>query len=123
MKILVADDDRTLCNILTATFRKRGWEAKPALDAMQALMMAKQQPRPDMILLDINMPGGTGLMTLERLKASSLTADIPVVVVSGTTDPEAPRAAKAGGAVAFVKKPVDAEGLARAIEKYFEGRP
>lgn len=120
MRILVADDDRTLTTILAATFRKRGWEAKSALDAMQALMLAKQEPVPDMILLDLSMPGGTGIKTLERLKASTVTANIPVVVVSGSTDPEMPKTVKALGAVAFVKKPVDPEALAKAIERYFE---
>ena len=120
MRVLVADDDRTLTHILSATFVKRGWEAKEALDAMQALMLAKQVPRPDLILLDINMPGGTGLMTLERLKASSLTASIPVVVVTGSNDPDAPKEAKKLGAIGFVKKPVDPEKLARAIEQFLK---
>ena len=119
MRILVADDDRTLTQILTATFAKRGWQAGSAADAMQALMFAKQKPQPDLILLDVEMPGGSGLKTLERLKASALTMGIPVVVVTGTTDPHASERAKELGAVGFVKKPVDPEAIAKAVEKYF----
>lgn len=119
MRILVADDDRTLTQILTATFVKRGWQAVSAADAMQALMFAKQKPQPDLILLDVEMPGGSGLKTLERLKASALTMGIPVVVITGTTDPHASERAKELGAVGFVKKPVDPEAIAKAVEKYF----
>ena len=119
MRILVADDDMTLVFLVSATFKKRGWEVKGALDAPQALMLAKQPPRPDLIILDLSMPGGTGLKTLERLKASTTTAGIPVVVLSGSTDPDMPRAVQEMGAIAFVKKPADPEALAGAIERYF----
>ena len=80
-------------------------------------MYAKQKPQPDMILLDLKMPGGTGLMALERLKSSTLTAGVPVIVVSGTEDADAPRSVKDLGAIEFVKKPVDPEALADSVER------
>ena len=67
------------------------------------------------------MPGGTGLMALERLKAYTLTSEIPVVVVSGTEDPDAPKTVKDLGAVGFVKKPVDPEALADSVERFLGG--
>jgi CheY-like chemotaxis protein len=103
-------------------FRKHGWQTVVAFDAMQALMFAKQSPMPDIVLLDISMPGGSGLMTLERIKSASLTESIPVVVVSGSEDPELPAKVKGMGAVGFVKKPVDAEALVQAVEKYFHSQ-
>lgn len=122
MKVLIADDDKILDAALSAVFRKRGWQTIVAFDAMQALMFAKQSPMPDIVLLDIGMPGGSGLMTLERIKSASLTESIPVVVVSGSEDPELPEKVKGMGAIGFVKKPVDPEALAQAIEKYFQSR-
>jgi CheY-like chemotaxis protein len=122
MKILIADDDKIVDAALSAVFRKRGWHTVVAFDAMQALMFAKQSPMPDVVVLDIVMPGGSGLMTLERLKSATLTEAIPVVVVSGSDDPELPGKAKEMGAIGFVKKPVDPEALADAIEKYFASR-
>lgn len=118
MKVLIADDDKIIDAALSAVFKKRGWQVTVAYDTMQTLMLAKQQPIPDVILLDLKMPGGTGEMALERLKASTLTAAIPVVIVSGTEDPEAPKRVEDLGAVGFVKKPVDAEALALSVEKF-----
>ena len=118
MKVLIADDDKIIDAALSAVFKKRGWQVTVAYDTMQTLMLAKQQPTPDVILLDLKMPGGTGEMALERLKASTLTAAIPVIIVSGTEDPEAPKRVEALGAVGFVKKPVDAEALALSVEKF-----
>lgn len=122
MKVLIADDDKIIDAALSAVFRKRGWQTMVAFDAMQALMFAKQSPLPDVVLLDIAMPAGSGLMTLERLKSATLTEGIPVVVVSGSEDPELPDKVKGMGAVGFVKKPVDPEALADAIEKFFASR-
>ena len=113
MKILIADDDKALCTILTSTFRKRGWQSLVAFDAMQALMYARQKP--DLILLDIRMPGGTGLTALERLKASTQMSDIPVVVISAVEDPETAQTVEGMGAMAFVPKPLDPEALADKI--------
>ncbi|HSW29321.1 MAG TPA: response regulator [Longimicrobiales bacterium] len=122
MKVLIADDDKIVDAAISAVLRKRGWQTVVAFDAMQALMFAKQAPMPDIVLLDIGMPGGSGLMTLERLKSATLTEAIPVVVVSGSEDPELPAKVKAMGAIGFVKKPVDPEALAESIEKYFASR-
>jgi len=118
MKVLIADDDKIIDTALSFAFKKRGWQVVVAFDAMQALMFAKQQPPPDVILLDLKMPGGSGEMALERLRASTLTSGIPVIVVTGTEDPSAPRSVKELGAVGFVKKPVDAEMLAQRVEEF-----
>jgi len=122
MKVLIADDDKIIDAAVSAAFRKKGWQTAVAYDAMQALMYAKQSPMPDIVLLDITMPGGSGLNTLERLKSSTLTQGIPVVVVSGSDDPEMPGKVKELGALGFVKKPVDPMALAEAVEKYFHDR-
>jgi len=117
MKVLIADDDKIIDSALSSAFRKRGWQVMVAFDVMQTMMYAKQKPAPDVILLDLKMPGGTGEMALERLKTSTLTSNIPVIVVSGTEDPKAPETVKGLGAVDFVKKPVDVEALADSVQK------
>jgi CheY-like chemotaxis protein len=123
VKILVADDDPTFVRLFTETFAKRGWAVVSAVDAMQALMVTQRDPGIDLILLDIGMPGGTGLRTLERLKASSKTIGIPVIVVTGSDDPEMPEKVKALGAAACLRKPVDPNALADKIERAAVRRP
>ncbi len=91
-----------------------------AFDAMQTLMLAMREPHPDAILLDLNMPGGTGIGALEKLQASSRTANIPVIVLSGTTDPEARQASLDAGAAAFLHKPAKAEELKAVLDAVAE---
>jgi CheY-like chemotaxis protein len=81
-KVLVADDDPVLTATVSGALKSRGYTIVVARDAMQAFMFAVQQ-QPDVILLDINMPAGTGLGALTRLQASARTSSIPVLVMSG----------------------------------------
>jgi CheY-like chemotaxis protein len=116
MKILIADDDTVLVTMLSAGLRTRGHTVVVARDAMQAVMFAIQS-QPDAILLDINMPGGTGLNVLRRLKASSKTESIPVLVLSGSSDPALPDTVQQLGAAAFMSKPVDPAALVEELTR------
>ena len=84
-RLLIADDDRVLSHLLSARLRALGWKVDIALDAMQAVMFAIRTA-PDVITLDINMPGGTGIEALKKLRQSMKTSQIPVVVLSGSID-------------------------------------
>jgi CheY-like chemotaxis protein len=117
VRILIADDDPVVSAALAAILRTRGHDIVPAFDAMQALMFAMRAPHPDLILLDINMPGGTGITALTKLKASTKTALIPVIVVSGATDAALPARVMSMGAVGFLPKPVQPDGLFRAVNE------
>ena len=114
MKILLADDDRVLTTLLSGRLRPRGVEVVVAHDAMQALMSAMRSP-PDAIVLDIQMPGGTGLEALRKLKTSSKTSSIPVIVLSGSGTKDTPREVTELGADEFLLKPVDPESLYQAL--------
>ena len=107
MKILVADDDRVVSLLVCALIQKKGWQPVSAFDANQAFMVAMQRPHPNAIILDLGMPGGTGFEVLRRLKMSTKTSMIPVIVLSGTSNPEEPAKALAQGAAAFLFKPVE----------------
>ena len=117
MKVLIADDDRVLTRLATAGLKTRGWQVEVAHDAMQALMFAMKPPHPDVIALDIGMPGGSGMAVLKKLQQSSRTSQIPVVVVSGSIT-EADEAMVLGlGAAAFLRKPVDAQMLHETLSR------
>jgi len=62
---------------------------------------------PDAIVLDINMPAGSGIEVLKKLRMSIKTQQIPVVVVTGTSDAELERMARELGAAEFLHKPVE----------------
>jgi DNA-binding response OmpR family regulator len=114
MKVLLADDDRLLTQLLSTKLRSKGVEVSVAHDAMQAFMSALRT-QPDVIVLDVQMPGGTGLEALRKLKASTKTSGIPVVVLSGSVEPEASVAIKQLGAVEFLLKPVDPDALHQVL--------
>jgi CheY-like chemotaxis protein len=115
VKALVADDDRVVSHLVCGLLRAKGWEVMAAFDAMQVLMFAGRDPRPDVIILDINMPAGTGVQALAKLKASSKTASVPVVVLSGTPDEQLLQRMREQGADEVLRKPVDPAALFAAL--------
>ena len=119
-KILLADDDKVTLETLGAQLRAQGFQVLTAMDAMQAFMIA-QRMLPDVALLDIQMPGGTGLDTLKRFAKSTKTQNIPVIVISALTDPAWQREVLALGARAFFGKPVDFARLRQSLADLLGG--
>ena len=109
-RVLIADDDRILTQMLSSRLQALGWTVDVALDAMQAVMFTRQHA-PDIIVLDIAMPGGTGRQALHSLKASSKLRGVPVIVLSGSIDPGEEAKMVALGAVEFLRKPIDPDAL------------
>ncbi len=109
-KILIADDSRFQVGLLSKSLKESGFEVVSALDALQAWMIALRSA-PDAIVLDINMPGVSGIEALRRLKISTKTQHIPVVVVSGSTEESIEQLARRLGAAEFFHKPVDLDRL------------
>ena len=116
---LVIDDDKTIVALLSATLRAAGYHVLAAYDAMQGFMLAQREV-PAVILLDIQLPAGGGLPLLEKITTSTKTHAIPVVIISGGTDPRLEAEAKAKGAASFVRKPVDQQALVALLESLVE---
>lgn len=119
MKVLIADDDRVHVRTVSNYLKQRGLEPTAVYDGMQTMMFARRM-NPDLILLDISMPAGNGFEVLKNLKASTLTGQIPVVVVSGSIDVEAEGKVLESGAEAFVRKPADMDKLYEVICRILE---
>jgi len=117
-KILIADDSVFQRQLLASFLSPSDFEPVFAGDALQAWMAALRSA-PQVILLDINMPGGTGLEVLKRLRMSTKTQHIPVIVVSSEEDPATESMARSLGAVAFLHKPVQQEQLCAAVNLAF----
>jgi DNA-binding response OmpR family regulator len=116
MLVLVADDDPGTCDLVTAVARKGGHTAVIARDAMQVMLMANRHS-PDVIVLDLRMPGGTGVGALQKLKMSTKTALIPVIVVSGETDPDVIDQVLEMGALEYLVKPINVGDLTEALAR------
>jgi len=115
-KILIADDSRFQRQVLASFLSSKGFEEIFAEDALQAWMVALRS-LPQLILLDINMPGGTGMEVLKRLRMSTKTQHIPVIVISSEEDPNTESTARNLGAVDFLRKPVEQEQLCAAVDR------
>ncbi len=122
MTVLVADDDRVQALMLSTRLKARGFRVTLAYDAIQA-WMAAIQTIPDVIILDIQMPGGTGIAVLKQLKSSTKTSQIPVIVLSGSIDPEIIPTVKDLGADEFLPKPVNLDVLYRTLSRLLRTAP
>jgi len=84
-KVLVADDDAAMRGLLARVLDELDVEVIEARDAMSALIMAHEAP-PDLIILDISMPGGNGLSACEMLATEPSMAQVPVIILTGKSD-------------------------------------
>jgi two-component system phosphate regulon response regulator PhoB len=102
-RILIADDDRAMATALAAHLYQLGFEPVVTFDAMHATMVLGNAEL-SAAILDINMPGGTGLEVLRRLKANLRLVKIPVIVLTGTEDPAThAKAIRLGAAILLLK--------------------
>lgn len=121
-RVLIAEDDRDMAHYLGGVLEDGGWEVSTAFDAMQTFMFAMKAPQPDLILLDIGMPAGSGLQALQKLKMSAKTSRIPVVVVTGKSDAATKAETERLGAKHFLPKPVDPDLLLETVTRLVPGR-
>lgn len=82
IKVLIADDDQGLLKALTIRFEAMGFEVMSRQDAYQALAVVPTF-RPDVILLDVNMPAGSGPSVEQRLSMNETHCDIPIIYMTG----------------------------------------
>ncbi len=115
-KILIIEDDADLRRGLNVRLRASEYETAFASDAVMALSVAKKEA-PDLILLDLGLPGGGGFVVLDRMKNIASLACTPVIVVSASDPKTNEKRALDAGAEAFFQKPVDNQELMRAIQR------
>jgi DNA-binding response OmpR family regulator len=122
-KILVVDDEIDIVGWLKHFLTHYGFEVAEAYDGVQALA-AVATDKPDLILLDLNMPRMDGRTTIRRLREQEETRDIPIVVLSANPpSDEAERVRMLGqGVKEFLRKPVTMEQLVVEVRKHLESQ-
>jgi DNA-binding response OmpR family regulator len=113
MTILIVDDDRVLARMLSTRLKKAGYRVVAVFDAMQAILTAWRNP-PDAVLLDVNMPGGSGMQVLRQLKNSIKTNHVPIIVITRSVDIRMAATVKGLGADEFL--PPDFEKLEAVLK-------
>jgi DNA-binding response OmpR family regulator len=112
-KILVADDEQEIRNLLDHFLKGQGYEVILASDGNEALKLASEK-NPQVIILDIKMPGLDGLEVCKRLKEKEQTKLIPVIVITGFEDNK--MEALNIGADDFVNKPFDMAEISSRVK-------
>ncbi len=114
--ILIVDDSKINTFLLETILRKNQWIAKSALSVETALEIMKSE-KPDLILLDLHMPGVNGFDMLDKLSADDNLNDIPVIIMSASDSDDVRKKCREKGAVDFEPKPFNIERLAGKVEK------
>src|SRR5436305_683025 len=118
--ILIVDDDQELQDLVNFALKREGYDVRQALDAFEGLEIIEKESI-DLALLDIMMPKMDGLEMLSRLRASN--QDLPVIVMTALTAPEAAISAMRDHACDFLEKPFEVQQLLSVIQTAFELAP
>lgn len=118
-KILVVDDEPDITRLVEFTLKKRGFEVLVAGDGFSGVEIAKKE-RPDLILMDIMMPGMNGYEACRCLKAEAETKSIPILALSAKTQRSEVEEVLRNGADGFISKPFTPSELVEKVKGVFE---
>jgi two-component system NtrC family response regulator len=116
--ILIVDDEKDFCTILSDSLSQDKYRVVTAFNGKTGLELAKKE-RPDLMLLDIKMPGMDGIEVLRKIK--KMKKEIVVIMFTGYGTLETAREAMKLGAYDYVTKPVDLFLLKSLVEEVLEG--
>ena len=112
--VLIVDDDPRIREVLVSFLRTLGLQCRTATDGAEALQAVAAAP-PDLILLDIMMPGLDGIETCRRLKANPAWAAIPVIALTGQDNPASAAQMQQAGTLMYLAKPFTIENLLTTV--------
>jgi CheY-like chemotaxis protein len=121
-KILLVEDNEMNRDMLARRLQKRGYEVLLAIDGLLAVEMT-QKEKPDLVLMDMSLPGLDGWEASRRLKADAATSAIPIIALTAHAMAEDREKALAAGCNEFETKPVDLTSLLAKMEALLGGKP
>jgi two-component system, OmpR family, response regulator len=119
-RILVVEDDPDIQTVIELCLRRFGGYMVQVCGAPQEAVGAAESFGPDLILLDVMMPGMDGLETLEMLRQTEATARIPVIFMTAKVRPHEIERYTELGALGVVAKPFEPDGLAETVRSLWE---
>jgi DNA-binding response OmpR family regulator len=117
-KVLLVDDETEFVNTLHERLRLRDLDSEVAYDGEQALQLFKQDEIPDVVILDLKMPGIDGMEVLRRIRKAY--SQVQVIMLTGHGTDKDEKEAKELGAFAYLKKPVDLNTLVQTMKAAFK---
>lgn len=119
-KILLIEDDISLCQIYRLNFEMAGFEFEEAHNGKVGLVYALNH-KPDLIILDLMLPGVNGLELIKILKEKEHTQNIPILVLTNLTGEETVEAKSLGACDCFLKAEISPARLIEKIVKILQG--
>lgn len=119
-KIIVADDDFDLCELLHFRLRQSDFEVFTVMDGLQALELIRSV-RPDLVILDIIMPSMTGMEVLAKMRSEPAIADIPVILMTAERKEKDVSIGFAMGIVDYIVKPFNLRDLVAQAKGVISG--
>lgn len=117
--ILVVDDNATNLKLVTEVLRSEGYNIVEAIDAESALA-AIENGVPDLILMDIALPGMDGLTLTSKLKAEARTKDVSIIALTAFAMKGDDLKAKEAGCDGYITKPIDIRNFATSVHEFAE---
>src|SRR4051812_35877893 len=114
-RILVVEDERVTNTLISRFFQRHGWAVLNAEDVPQAMAMLTRS-EVHAVILDMRMPGGSGLDVVQRMKSSNRLGPIPIVAISVSMTPELEKQLLSSGVDAAFQKPLDLPLIKQTVE-------
>ncbi len=117
--ILIVDDNSTNLSVLSQALKSAGYKIRAVMDGESAITQVERQ-QPDLILLDVQMPGIDGFETCRRLKANPTTQHVPVIFTTALTDVDSKVKGLSLGAVDYITKPFEQEEVLARVKIHLQ---
>lgn len=121
-RILVVEDNPLNLKLIRDVLQVSGYDVIEAQSGEEGLRVAQENP-PDLVLMDLQLPGIDGTETLRRLREGTLGPDVPVVAVTALAMAEDKEGAARAGFDGYIEKPISVRALPGQIETFLAGRP
>lgn len=115
MNILLVEDDKTLTRAMGIRLKANGHSCAVACDAITAVTEARNS-NPDLVIVDVNLPGGDGFLVIDRLMSINNTSDTPFIFITASKATGLRQKAIKYGATGFLEKPFQSNDLLQLID-------
>jgi len=117
-RILLVEDNEANRYLITFILKKKGYEVIEAIDGLTGIKFAIQE-KPDLIIMDIQLPDINGLEATRRIRASDANGDIPIIALTSYAMAGDRNKALDAGCTGYIEKPINPEIFLGQIEAYF----
>ena len=115
-KILIVDDEPDIVKVIASRLKANNYDVEVAFDAREAIQVA-HKVKPDLIILDIKMPSGSGISVYENLSIFGDTARVPVIFITAYSNDEVRKKVLDLGAADFMEKPFNPDELTEKVNR------